>query len=493
MNATTVTLLAVFLVCSSALIVELPVFMRVILGVPLVFYLPGITLMMAFNLREGSREDHVFQPLLLSPIAMSFAMLALFAITGSILLSLKYSVLLFLLLFIVLALGRKGYAFGRGEEIPREIYLVAVMFCMLMLASFLANPHLFVRSDSYYHVSVINEIMARGIPPMDPRLPDIPIKYYWMYHFFLSGWKELTGLSIFWILFSFMLINAFSFPYLVARFTRVFTDDRAKLIYTPVFAIAGLGAASWILWPVVLLRLPFGDVTGAEEWKRILGEVHFNSHQVIYTLTPKGTQPTSVLDKFYTLTTYTYSISLFLLCTISVIGSALEKARRARYIPFLVLLFVGNFLFQILTGTALILMAVGSGLLLAALSLRNRKAPPVFAALVLPGVAIVSALLVLPYVRSLGSTGEGSAVQAVHAFRKDESLFHHGASHRAVSIFRAGDQEARHDERRKMADALGVDRGAVRRSHFLRCGRNGGDQAGLLSVPLAASVRSRGN
>ena len=33
-----------------------------------------------------------------------------------------------------------------------------------------------------------------------------------MYHFFLYGWKVLTGLPLFWVLFSFTLMNAFAFP-----------------------------------------------------------------------------------------------------------------------------------------------------------------------------------------------------------------------------------------------------------------------------------------
>jgi hypothetical protein len=109
-------------------------------------------------------------------------------------------------------------------------------------------------------------------------------------------------------------------------------------------------------------------------------------------------------------------MSLFLLCTISVLSSGLFRRGTARFVAFLVLVFVGNFLFQILTGTALILMAFGSGFLIALLYARDRKAPPVFTALVVPGVAVASVLLVLPYVRSLGSVGEGSGAfrQFIH-------------------------------------------------------------------------------
>lgn len=409
-------LLIPFLVCSLSLLFEMPVFLRVLMGVPLVFVLPGITTMLALGLRENPREDYVYMPLLLSPIVMSLVMLAFSAATGSTILAMKASVLLFLVAFVALAVARKASVAGRTDGVPREIYAISILFCLFLVAAFVANPYLLIRSDTFFHASVLNEIQARGIPPMEPRLPDIPIKYYWMYHFFLNGWKALSGLPLFWVLFSFTLLNAFAFPYLMARFTRIFTDDRAKLISTPLFAIAGLGAAAWILCPLFVLRAFTGEVTGVAELRRTWGGFEFDSHKVIYALTPYGTSLTNVLDKYFTITSYTYSISLFFLCAVSVLGGDLFRKGRIRYIAFLVLVFAGNFLFQILTGTALIMMAVGSAVLMAILYARERKTPPAFNALVVPGVAIASTLLVLPYVRSLGSVGEGSGAfkQFVH-------------------------------------------------------------------------------
>ena len=165
-------LLATFLVCSLSLIFEMPVFVRVIAGLPLVFVLPGITMMMVFNLRENPREDYVYMPLLISPIAMSLVMLAFSATTDSMALTVKASILLFLLVFIALVVARKASVADQAEGIPREIYALSILFCLFLVAAFLVNPYLLIRSDAVFSdASVLNEIQAHGIPPISLACP----------------------------------------------------------------------------------------------------------------------------------------------------------------------------------------------------------------------------------------------------------------------------------------------------------------------------------
>ena len=125
----------------------------------------------------------------------------------------------------------------------------------------------------------------------------------------------------------FNAINAFVFPYLVARLTALFRKEKRFVLGTPLFAIASLGSASWILWPVVLVRALFGEVRGSAEIARVVHDISIDGNRVIEFLTPYGLWMVNLVDKFFVITAFNFVLNLFLLCFVTIAS----VDRRARF------------------------------------------------------------------------------------------------------------------------------------------------------------------
>jgi hypothetical protein len=290
-----------------------------------------------------------------------------------------------------------------------------------VLASFAINPSLLMRSDAWYHASVLSEILDRGIPPKEPLLPDIPIHYMWIYHLFIAASKQLTGLNVFPALGLFNVMTAVVFPYLVFRLTSFFSKRRRDLIAAPIFAISGLASAAWILWPLGLARALVGEQRGWHDLVRLLGQIDINSWHVINFLSPfesmgpLGNYMVSIMDKFLTLTAFAFGLNVFLLCFVTALSVGFERrfALKAFVVSFLLIL--GALLFHVVVGMALILSIVGSGMLLVLYRLIRRETKlPVFHSLVLPAAAVLAGVCGFPYVLSLtGGGGEAGGIRSL--------------------------------------------------------------------------------
>jgi hypothetical protein len=225
-----------------------------------------------FFLFDGrfSRSDQIFFSILISPILLVLFIIPVNMVVGGIYLSAKIILIICYLLFITaLISGKYGHTKENVNSVPRLILIVSFFYGGLILVSYLINNFLLIRSDSWYHASVISEIISHGIPPKEPFLADFSIKYMWIYHLFQAVWIKLSGLSIFKAMAFGNIINAFIFPYLIARFASFFTDKKYLIIFVSLFALAGLESVSWILWPLCLVRALTGDVTGLAEIHRI--------------------------------------------------------------------------------------------------------------------------------------------------------------------------------------------------------------------------------
>ena len=405
------------------LVLAPPAAVQLVAGTLLAYVLPGFVFLVLLGERERLVLDDVFVSITLSPIILALLVLAFHA-TGSSLNGAVRASSFTLLALLALGLIRETRAGGQGVPVPtRAIIYTCVLFSGAMLAAFLANRFLLIRSDAWYHISVVNEIIDRGIPPKEPLLPDVPIRYMWIYHLFIAASGALTGLNILPALALFSVMAAFAFPYLVFRLTSFFSPRRRDLIATPIFAVAGLASASWILWPLGLLRALAGEQHGWNNLVSLLREIDVNSMNVIHFLTPfedmppVGTWMINVVDKFIIITAFAFSLNFVLL--VLIVALSIGFQRRFAFKPFAIsfLLMLGSLLFHVVVGVALVLSVIGSGLLLMlGRFIRHRRDIPIFHGLVLPGTAILACIAAYPYVSSVmaGSDTGSSLGSFVH-------------------------------------------------------------------------------
>lgn len=393
-----------------------PAPLQFICGFIFTYYVPGLTFLLLVSDRESARLDNLFLPLLLSPIIVSLLAIAFHRLSGSPAVSIRITSALLCVIFAGAIIARKPSQHSQASPTPRAIVIICSCFGALVLLSYLANSFLTVRSDSWYHASIVSEIIDRGIPPKEPWLPDTPIRYMWIYHLFIASSKELMGLTVFQALGLFNIVNAFVFPYLIARFTALFTPKVRHIIAAPLLAIAGLESPAWILWLLSLGRAFIGQVRGIHEITRILGSVDLNSERVIYFLSPFerwqrfGNFMVNTIDKFLTVTPFNHALNLFVLCFIIAISVDFKRKTvlRSSITAFLVML--AALLFHVIVGATLILTVLGSGVLLALIQkMKYREAVPFYHALVLPGAAILAGALAMPYLWSLMGENAGGA------------------------------------------------------------------------------------
>jgi hypothetical protein len=356
--------LIVILLSAVSLIVALPQHFQFTCGLIQLFLLPGLVFCIFVLEGRISRPDQIFLSIIISPLILSLLTVAVNMAAGDFVLSAKIILAVsYVLLAAALVSGRHARIKEGGARIPKAIFLVSISYAGLVLLSFLINDYLLIRSDSWYHAAVVSEVMTRGIPPREPLLADVSIKYMWFYHLFQALWIRFSGMTLFKAMGFFNIINAFLFPCLLARFAAYFTRKKYLIVLAALFAIAGLDSASWILWPIVLFKAFIGEVTGMAEIRRIIEAVTLNGAEVIQFLKPMGTIQVNWSDKFLTITVFNYALNLFLTCLILVLDREFLKSSRSRSGSLLFVIILGTFLFHVVTGATLLFILFGSTIL----------------------------------------------------------------------------------------------------------------------------------
>ncbi|UCF05099.1 MAG: hypothetical protein JSV33_14440 [bacterium] len=406
---------ALILVSALSLIVTVPQPLKIIFGFLQAYVLPGLVFFAFLGDRSKTLRDKVFFTPLLSPILLSILVFGFHQLTGELDTAVRFSLGIFYVLFITTLLKGKLYSGGEPSPVPLHIYTVSSVFAGMVAITYLLNSYLLVYTDAWHHISVIHEIIDRGLPPVEPRFPDVPIRYMWFYHLFHATGTRLTGLDVKYVLGLFNIVNAFIFPYLIARLIAYFTRDRTVILASAVFGCMGLESAGWVLWPLKLLRALFGDVRGSQEIARMLGETEFNGVRVILFLKPPWTWLMNLHDKFITITAMNVTFNLFLLCFIIVVAKALTDRIEIRAGVMLFFVTLGAMLFHVVTGMALVLTVIGASMLLIIWRrIQKAQLPPVFQSLVVPGFALLALIAGLPYFLSLAGGGGGGSFIREH-------------------------------------------------------------------------------
>ncbi|HVO76399.1 MAG TPA: hypothetical protein VMT60_00305 [Candidatus Bathyarchaeia archaeon] len=399
------------------LLIAVPPLVQVVAGILLAYVLPGFVFLVFIGERERPDLDDIFLPIVISPIILTLVVLAFHA-AGSSLSGAVHGACFALLALLAIGLIKEARGSVGGAPRPtRSIIVTCALFAGAVLTCYAVNRSLLMRSDAWYHASVLSEIVDRGIPPHEPYLPDFPIHYMWIYHLFVASSKQLTGLGVFPALGLFNVMAAVAFPYLVFRLVTFFSTRRRDLIAAPIFAISGLASAAWILWPLGLLRAAVGEHRGWHDLMRLFGQIDINSWRVIGFLSPfdcigpVSNFMVSIIDKFITVTAFGFALDLFLLCFVIALSVGFERRFALKAFLASFLLILGTLLFHVVVGMALMLSIVGSGMLLVLYRvLRRGTKLPVFHALTLPAAAMLAAVCGFPYVLSLMKGGQTGGI-----------------------------------------------------------------------------------
>lgn len=401
-------LLGLLILSAISLFLPLPSPLQVVFGFLQAFYLPGIVFLAFFGDPERTRFDSLFFPPLLSPVILILLVLLTHWFTGSFNLSVRISLIALYILLVIAILAGKFRREDKPSVVPGILPIISLVFIAIIVASYIVNDFLFYH-DTSRHSAVVKEILYRGIPPMEPFFIDIPIRSMWFQHLFQAIWKTLSGLSIIHSMWLVNLIGIAIFPYLIARLTSLFTNRRSFILATPFFALAGLDAVYWILWPLNLLRAFTGEVRGSAEIMRIIGRLELDSRFIVSTLRPPMAHALSLLDKYLTIDVLHFSINLFLLCFILVLSRDFQKRFPFRAAAQILLVMTGAFLIRIVTGFALVSAAVLAGIVTILMErLKYGRKPPLFQSLVIPGLAVLVTAAGLNVYKSLtGSFADG--------------------------------------------------------------------------------------
>ncbi len=402
----------VFLLFSSiSLVLPIPAPISFFFGVLQTFFLPGFVLLLFLKDEKRHWFGYLAIAPLLSPVILTFSTLFILGFTGTIETALRIF-LFFTYFFLGLSIiTRKFNRPGAKASLPSSVPVICIVFGGLIAALYIINPALMKRSDAWYHASIISEILARGIPPLEPLLADFPVKYMWFYHFFVASVIKLSGLRIFPAMALFNIMAAFSFPYLIAKYASFFTKKARNITIATLLAIAGLESVSWILWPVQLGRALFGEVRGVDEILRIISKIELNSSNVIFSLSPFGTWMVNLPDKFITITVFGYSLNLFLLSLLIVLIARSEEKFRINTVFLLLLAISGTLIFHVVTGVTLLCSIIGSVILIfLGYRLVLRKKTPVTQLFFLLLTGLAAFALALPLLSRVDmSSGSGNS------------------------------------------------------------------------------------
>ncbi len=252
MRRTALVLLAIL--STVAFIPGVPSFLRAALGFLQVLYLPGALFLFLFWDRRSSALEYLFVAPLFSAVILSVLVTVLFGPTRSIDAAISISLLVIAgLLVVVVALRKEREPSAPAEPAPRAVLVVPLLFGALVGALYLLNPFLVTRSDMIHHGPIVDEILQRGIPPLDPRLSSSPIQYMWFYHVFVACLAKRTGVPVLAALAIFNTATAVIFPYLFARVASRYARRAAHVVAAQGAACVGLASASWILVPASLI------------------------------------------------------------------------------------------------------------------------------------------------------------------------------------------------------------------------------------------------
>lgn len=283
--------------------------------------------------------------------------------------------------------------------VPRGVLGWAAGLAAVLVLVPVLNPWLFVRSDGWIHGGIVMELLERGFPPEDARMAGVRLNYVWFFNFFIALLHSIRAQDLFRFMTLFNAATAFATVVLTALAARrLWRDDRVALAAAVVLTL-GLNAGTFVLWPLSLLRALSGEVRGMPEVLRQWHTVHWNTWEIIYSLSAPFGGMINFLDKLMVGTALGYAYLQMTLWLWALLAW-LDEGRRA----FLLLAAIGSagtMLFHSVVGLSAIPLGLGV-LALAWLAASRWRWMPERRRLVAVALATLAGFAVtFPYLRSI--------------------------------------------------------------------------------------------
>jgi hypothetical protein len=413
------TIIILILMSSVSLFADLPQPLALLCGTLQAFILPGYVLIRLLGDRSRTWSDSFFYSILISPALFAITAIGSWYITGGsdiVASAAKIAAGMWYSAYALSLIVRRPAGKDRKAPVPYAVIAVSLAYTALLVIAYAKNGFLLTRSDAWYHASITSEILARGIPPYEPWLADLPIRYMWIYHQFSSMWQSLSGYDVFHALASINIVSALTLPYLVGRYIGTLTSNRRIILLATLMTIAGFESASCVFWPLGLGRAFFGDVRGMAEVGRLVATAgeRIGTNNVIYFLRPFWAWMVNLSDKILTITAFGYSLCLFLAC-LNIFRSHKYRESapyRSAALGFTVML--SATLFHMVTGMALIFTVTGSSILMYGWSkFTGRRIRLSSSEISFPVAGILAAIIGFGYYLSLGSAESGGSADSM--------------------------------------------------------------------------------
>lgn len=162
----------------------------------------------------------------------------------------------------------------------------------------LLDPWILVRSDTWVHGAIVEEIRRHGFPPVDPRFIGIRLNYVWIFHLFVAMLGSVRGQDPFVFMAIFNVVNMAVLMAVVGQLAHALWDDARAALGAMMLFVLGLNAGAWMLWPLHLLRALTGTVRGAAEMRRIAADTRLDGTDILYVLSAPYAHMVNVWDKF---------------------------------------------------------------------------------------------------------------------------------------------------------------------------------------------------
>jgi len=227
----------------------------------------------------------------------------------------------------IAAIRPDGTATGRDRE-GAAPWLAAGLWTALMAALLLGNRWLAPRSDGWFHAAVTLQMggsAGHAVPPEDPFFAGIRLLYFWGYHAWATLWLGVTpALSVWAPLVTLNLTSALAVILGVCLLSRRLGADARGMWAAAAVATLGYAPFAW-LWIVV--RALTGDVTGMDEFRRLLTVGATPPMQVMSTWTLHSSMA-FFGDKFLVLTPFAPGLAQFALLLLALLDFIARPAGR---------------------------------------------------------------------------------------------------------------------------------------------------------------------
>jgi hypothetical protein len=216
-----------------------------------------------------------------------------------------------------------------GDPEERRAAWIAAAGALVVIAPMMLNSYLRIRSDAWVHGALVQEILARGVPPEDPRFAGLPLNYVWFFNLFIAMASSLRGHDMFVLMALFNGANLAATLLVAWCAGRRLAGSRAG---TGAALLVGLGfnAGVWLLGPLRLVRMVVGRDRGLPELGFELQRLRFlGNADVLYLLTAPFAYMASFLDKFLIGTALNYAyllLALFLWSMVAWFGGSGPRA-----------------------------------------------------------------------------------------------------------------------------------------------------------------------